>query len=205
MITIVNYGMGNLGSIKNMLRKLGHDSIITSDPNIIENSQKLILPGVGSFDTGMKQLKQMNIEELLHRKATEEEVPILGICLGAQLMCSSSGEGSEKGLGWFDADVLSFRDSFQDDINLPVPNMGWIDVEIKKQSQLTELLPENPRFYFVHSYYIKANNNKDILLQSNYGFDYTSGLQRKNIYGVQFHPEKSHKYGFQLLKNFADL
>lgn len=205
MIVIIDYGLGNLGSIKNMLRKIGYSSEISSDPEVISKASKIILPGVGAFDTGMSRLNDMGIIHLLNKKVFNEKIPILGICLGAQLMCIGSEEGQLKGLGWFDADVLSFRGRFIEGKDLPVPNMGWIDVSLQKESSLTSNLPSDPRYYFVHSYFISAKKDEDILMTAKYGFSYTAALQRENIFGVQFHPEKSHKYGFQLLKNFANL
>jgi glutamine amidotransferase len=205
MIVIVNYGLGNLGSIKNMLRKIGHDSIISSNLHEIEEASKLILPGVGAFDTGMSKLIEYGLIDILNKKVLVDKTPVLGICLGAQLMCKQSDEGLLKGLSWIDANVLSFKKQFSDKIQLPVPNMGWLDVTEVKNSILVQNLPINSRFYFVHSFFIKTNNEEDTLFKSTYGFDFTSGFQNGNLYGVQFHPEKSHKYGYMLLKNFASI
>jgi glutamine amidotransferase len=204
MIVIVNYGLGNLGSIKNMLRKLGHASEISSDPLLIQNATKLILPGVGAFDTGMINLSKLGLIEILNHKVLIEKTPVLGICLGAQLMTRRSEEGVLEGLKWFDAELLSFKKRFPIGQVQPVPNMGWIDVQVKKASKILENLPNESRFYFVHSFFIKSYEQKDILLESNYGFNYVSALERENMIGVQFHPEKSHKFGFQLLKNFVE-
>jgi imidazole glycerol-phosphate synthase subunit HisH len=205
MIIIVDYGLGNLGSIKNMLRKIGFASEISSDIKTIASASKIILPGVGAFDTGMSRLMDLDLVPLLNKKVIEEKTPVLGICLGAQLMCRKSEEGSLAGLGWFDAEVLAFKGRFDTGKELPVPNMGWIDVGLHSKSLLTENLPENSRFYFVHSFFIKANKKEDILMTSDYGFTYDSALHKGNIFAVQYHPEKSHKYGFQLLKNFASI
>lgn len=205
MIAIIDYGLGNLGSIKNMLRKIGYDSIITKDKEEISNAEKLILPGVGAFDTGMQNLIDLELIDVINQKVKQNKTPILGICLGAQLMCNKSEEGKQHGLGWFDAEVVSFKSRFDEGKELPVPNMGWIDVKVQKQNKLIENLPDNPRFYFVHSYFILTQKKEDILLTSQYGINYTSALQRENLFAVQFHPEKSHKYGFQLLKNFAEI
>ncbi len=205
MIVIVDYGMGNLGSIKNMLRKLGYDSVISSEKRIIDDAKKIILPGVGSFDTGMNNLFDKGLIDVLNKKALVDKVPVLGICLGAQLMCKSSEEGNKEGLAWFDAEVLSFKGKFKAGSELPVPNMGWLDVFVDHESKLTENLPTDSRFYFVHSFYINPKKEEDIQFTSQYGISYVSGLHKENIYGVQFHPEKSHKYGFQLLKNFAEI
>jgi len=205
MIVIIDYGLGNLGSIKNMLRKIGFTSEISSDHEKISEASKIILPGVGAFDTGMSRLNDLGIINLLNKKAFDEQIPVLGICLGAQLMCKGSEEGQLDGLGWFDADVLAFSGKFGEGKSFPVPNMGWIDVTVQKESLLTTNLPTDPRYYFVHSFFISANNDDNILMTAKYGFSYTAALQRENIFGVQFHPEKSHKYGFQLLKNFANI
>lgn len=203
MIVIIDYGQGNLGSIKNMLRKLGFSSEITSDFQAISNASKIILPGVGAFDTAMIRLNDLGLISLLNNRVLNDKIPILGICLGAQIMCNSSEEGKLKGLGWFDADVLGFKGRFES-TKLPVPNIGWRDVIQKKKHTLTNLLPSESRFYFVHSYFISPYNEEDVLLTSSYGFSFSACLQKQNICAVQFHPEKSHRYGFQLLKNFVN-
>jgi glutamine amidotransferase len=203
MIIIVDYGQGNLGSIKNMLRKLGFLSEITSEYQKIANASKLILPGVGAFDGAMTRLRDLGLIDLLNRMVLIDKIPILGICLGAQIMCNRSEEGTLKGFGWFDADVLSFKGRFGS-AKLPVPNIGWRIVQNKKNHSLINMLPNESRFYFVHSFFISPNHEEDILLTSNYGFLFSAALQKHNIYAVQFHPEKSHRYGFQLLTNFAN-
>jgi glutamine amidotransferase len=203
MIVIVDYGLGNLGSIQNMLKRLGFHSIISSELAVIERATKLILPGVGSFDTGIRNLHDLGLWRLLNDKAIVQDVPVLGICLGAQLMCKRSEEGCLPGLGWFDAEVLGFDKRFEGDKRLPVPNMGWRNVEINRQSKLLTDIQENPRYYFVHSYFLNACNQEDVILTAQYGFPFAAALNKGNIYGVQFHPEKSHKFGFALMKNFA--
>ena len=203
MITIVNYGMGNLGSIANMLRRIGHDSIITSDPAKIAEATKIILPGVGAFDTGMQSLHDMALVDILNKKINEEKVPVLGICLGMQLMTNGSDEGQLQGLGWIKGRFAKFV--FGEGLQqYKVPHMGWNQLQIAKPSRLLEGYEETPRFYFVHSYYFKPENPADILAKTNYGIEYTSAFEHENIVGVQFHPEKSHKYGMNLLKNFAE-
>lgn len=203
MITIVDYGLGNLASIKNMLKKIHISSVITSDPNLIANSTKLILPGVGSFDFGMEQLKQLNLISILNQKVLIEKTPILGICLGMQLLTKRSEEGVLSGLGWIDAETIKF--DFPSHLNLKVPNMGWNEVSIQKKSRLTQNLENNSRFYFVHSYYVKCNIEEDALLKTNYGIEYTCAIEKENIFGVQFHPEKSHKFGMHILNNFSKI
>lgn len=202
MLIIVDYGLGNLGSIKNMLKKIGVESEITSDSEKISTASKLILPGVGAFDNGMTNLKEAGLIDVLNKKVLDEKTPILGICLGMQLMTNSSEEGSEKGLGWINAETKKF-DFSGTEKKYPVPHMGWEYVKPKKASRLFENMYEEPRFYFVHSYFVSVNNPEDALLETNYGFDYVSGFEKGNIVGVQFHPEKSHKFGMVLLKNFA--
>lgn len=202
MIVIVDYGCGNLNSIKNMLRKIGHDSKITSSASEIESATKIILPGVGSFDTGMKNLQESQLISLLEKKALEEKIPFLGICLGMQLMTLKSEEGKIPGLGWFEAETKRFPSSQEN--KLKIPNMGWNDVLPKKEDTLLKGIP-SPRFYFVHSYYVQSNQPSDILATAEYGIEYTCAFSKGNLSGVQFHPEKSHKYGMQLLTNFAQL
>ena len=203
MITIIDYGVGNLGSIRNMLKKLGQASEISSDINKIKEADKLILPGVGSFDYGMTKLNEYGFIEVLNEKVMIEKVPILGICLGVQLMTKSSKEGQLPGLGWFDAETVPFEFSVTNE--LIVPHMGWNTVTPDKESKLFQDMYEESKFYFVHSFHLKANLKSDELLITEYGYNFVSALEHENIVGVQFHPEKSHKYGLKLLKNFAEL
>ena len=201
MIIIVDYGMGNVGSILNMFKKLGVDNVTVSNKiEGVEEADKLILPGVGAFDNGMKNLKESGLIPVLNKKVIEDEVPVLGICLGMQLLCNKSEEGEEPGLGWIDADVIKFR--IDDTINFKIPHMGWNYIEIKGANPLISKEQKN-RYYFVHSYYVKCNVEEDILARANHGFDFTCAVQHENIFGTQFHPEKSHKFGMKLLKNFA--
>lgn len=201
MITIIDYKTGNLGSIKNMLKKIGEPSIITSDPDEILKSSKIILPGVGAFDSGVIKLKEAGLWDILDEKVRQQKTPILGICLGAQLMTKGSEEGSENGFGWVDANTVKFKiDRLS---KQKVPSMGWDDVEVTKNSNLFKDFNEKPRFYFVHSYHFNFENESQILGKSNYSYDFVSAFEYNNILGVQFHPEKSHKFGMKLLKNFA--
>jgi glutamine amidotransferase len=199
MITIVDYGMGNLESIRNMLRRVGVRAAITGDPEAIGEAEKLLLPGVGSFDAAMREIDARGLREVLDRKALAERVPILGICLGMQLMARGSEEGELPGLGWLDADVLRFPS----DLGLKVPHMGWNLVTATRPSPLTAGLPEEPRFYFVHSYYVQADRHADAVLTAHYGVTFAAAMEAANIHGAQFHPEKSHRFGMQLLANFA--
>lgn len=202
MLVIIDYDAGNIGSLKNMLKKLGQDSHLTSDIEDINKATKLILPGVGSFDYGMHKLHELGIIETLDKKK-EEGTPILGICLGAQLMCNSSEEGEMEGLKWVNAKVIKFPNQVNNR-KLLVPHMGWDKVKASKQSRLFDELAPESRFYFVHSYYIKCATEEDILAQNKNGVIFDSAFERDNTIGVQFHPEKSHKFGKQLLKNFIE-
>ena len=199
MIIVIDYGMGNLGSIANMIKKVGYKCIITSDLEEIKKATKLILPGVGSFDNGMKNLENLGMIEVLNQKVLVEKTPILGICLGMQLMTKSSEEGTSAGLGWLDAKTKKFVSD-----TLKIPHMGWNIIKHQKESKLFDECKSEKRFYFVHSYCVSCNNQEDILANTNYTQDFVSSFEKENIVGVQFHPEKSHKFGMQLLKNFVE-
>ncbi|MBU5636079.1 imidazole glycerol phosphate synthase subunit HisH [Geomonas sp. Red69] len=201
MITIVDYGMGNLGSIRNMFKRIGAAAVITGDLEQIARAEKILLPGVGAFDNAMLRIDESGLREVLDQKALVERVPVLGICLGMQLLTRSSEEGSRPGLGWVAAQTKRFPAL----PGLKVPHMGWNLVELTRDSALTGGLAGEVRFYFVHSYYVCVDDEKDQILKAHYGLDFTAALQHDNIYGAQFHPEKSHRFGMQLLKNFASL
>ncbi len=202
MIVIVDYKMGNLGSVSNIIKKIGHKSIISSDIETISKATKLILPGVGSFEKAMNNLKELNLIETLNHKATVEKTPLLGICLGMQLLTNSSEEGNVHGLGWIDAKTVKFElSNFPE---LKVPHMGWNDATFASQHFLSEDYHEDPRFYFVHSYHVICDKEENILTETVFGKQFTSGIVKDNIMGVQFHPEKSHKFGMQLIKNFIE-
>ena len=187
-----------------MLKKSNAFEVVISNKyNDIKNAEKIILPGVGHFDFGINQLKQSDLIEILSVKALEEQIPVLGICLGAQLLTKGSEEGSEPGLGWINAQTIKFDRSKMWD-NLKVPHMGWNEVKLKKSSKLFQDMPDDPRFYFVHSYHIQCNEPSDVLLSTQYGYEITAAVEHENILGVQFHPEKSHKFGLQLLSNFIN-
>jgi len=195
--------MGNVASIQNILKRCNHQSIISNDPKVIEEADKLILPGVGSFDYGISNLEKLGIAEVLKKKVLIDKIPLLGICLGMQLLADSSEEGSLKGLGFIKAQSKKFE--FNGQRNLKVPHMGWNYVEAQKNTPLFNNAYEEMRFYFVHSYFVQCENDNDILGTTNYGHTFTSMINKDNIYGFQFHPEKSHKYGMLLLKNFVEL
>lgn len=203
MIVIADYGMGNLGSIANMFKRVGVPSMITSDLSEIDAATKLVLPGVGSFDSAMERVEESGMHEILTRKALVERIPVLGICLGMQLLMDGSDEGRRPGLGWIAGRVHDFGgvDGFVE----KVPHMGWNDVRRTEGSALTGELGEAPRFYFVHSYFVKCADPGDVILTARYGIEFDAAVHRENIYGVQFHPEKSHRYGMRLLRNFAEL
>lgn len=204
MITIINYNAGNIKSIQNMLKRIGAKTCISSNVDEIEQAEKIILPGVGHFDFGMINLKQSGLIEVLNKKVLKDKVPLLGICLGAQLLGNRSEEGKEKGLGWINMDVVKF-DNVKMPENYKIPHMSWNEIEIKKSSKLLEGLNIESRFYFVHSYHMKCNDENDVLTNTNYGYEFTSAVEKDNIFGVQFHPEKSHKFGMKLLDNFVKI
>jgi glutamine amidotransferase len=184
-----------------MLKKLGAESVITDDPEAISKATKMILPGVGAFDNGMNLIKQKGLLEVLNKKVLNEKVPILGICLGMQLLTKGSEEGVEKGLGWVDAQTVKFN--FTDN-TLKIPHMGWSYISVKKENKLIDASAKH-RFYFVHSYFVRCNNESDVVAKCNYGNEFTCMLNHENIYGAQFHPEKSLKFGMELLSNFSKL
>ncbi|MBX7046493.1 MAG: imidazole glycerol phosphate synthase subunit HisH [Ignavibacteria bacterium] len=203
MIYIINYGVGNLNSISNIIKKVGGESEIISDVSLLKQAKKIILPGVGAFDHAMKKLAEHGWTEELTDTVVNRKIPTLGICLGMQMLCKKSEEGVLPGLGWIDAEVKKFN--FPEGTNLKVPHMGWNQVHVKKENPLIKNPEEEHRFYFVHSYHVVCNNEADILGTTNYGIEFTSSVSHDNIYGAQFHPEKSHRFGMELLKNFIDI
>ena len=202
-VAIVDYGTGNLHSVKRNLDRMNVSSVVSSDPDAILSSDKIILPGVGHFDTAMSKLAELNLIDPLNEAVLIRHKPILGICLGMEVMAKRSEEGTAAGLGWFDADTVRFQISNQ--LRYKVPHIGWNQVNFKKQSLLMNKIPDGSEFYFVHSYYLKLADRSDILCESTYENDYPSAVEKGNIFGVQYHPEKSHDVGAQLLRNFAEL
>lgn len=200
-IIIVDYGMGNVGSVLNMFKRIGVDAEITSDLHQIADAQKILLPGVGSFDHAMRRIFDDGFKEVLDKKALIDKVPILGICLGMQLLTRGSEEGDLPGLGWIAADTLKFPLM----PSLKVPHMGWNIVKPITPCLLTENLPEDSRYYFVHSYFVKVDKVENSLLRTTHGIEFDSAINAGNIYGTQFHPEKSHKFGMELLRNFSKI
>jgi len=203
MIIIVDYGMGNLGSVLNMFKKVGASAKISSDLDEISKAKKILLPGVGAFDTAMKRIKDTGMTEILNQKALVDKIPILGICLGMQLLTNKSEEGKLPGLGWIEGETFNFKDRI--DCSLKVPHMGWNIVDINKENAITNNFKGEVRFYFVHSYFVKVKNPNNSMMTTSYGITFDSAIVRDNIFGAQFHPEKSHKFGMNLFKNFAKI
>ena len=203
MITILDYGLGNIGSLKNMLKRLNQNVIITSKPEHILNSKKLIIPGVGSFDKAISNINNViGLKEALNVKALNDKIPILGICLGMQLLTRKSEEGILNGFNWIPGEVKKFKSSK----DFKVPHMGWNEVKTNnKKLKILENIDKGSRFYFVHSYYVEVDNKKHSLFKTTFNISFDSGIYRDNLYGVQFHPEKSHKFGMNILKNFSEL
>ena len=204
MITIIDYGMGNLGSILNMLKKVGVKARISSNADETASAEKLILPGVGAFDPAMRRLRESGLGDLLAEMVLGRKVPVLGLCLGMQLLTESSEEGNLSGLGWIKGETRRFRFNL-DAPALKVPHMGWNTVSTNPAKPLVAGLYDPSRFYFVHSYHVELADSADAAGWTHYGYDFVSVIQKGHIMGTQFHPEKSHKFGMRLLKNFAEL
>lgn len=203
MIAIVDYGMGNLGSIKRKLDIIGVKSVITDSPKILNTSEKIILPGVGHFSMGVNQLKDRGLWSALNYEVIDCKKPILGICLGMQLMTQYSEEGNVAGLGWFEGNAIRFKVS--DKIKYKVPHIGWNTIDICKKHEVFEGVYANDELYFVHSYHVVLKNETEILSKTIYDYSFASAIVKNNIFGFQFHPEKSHDVGRKMLKNFIDL
>ncbi|NNA93371.1 imidazole glycerol phosphate synthase subunit HisH [Pseudomonas gessardii] len=201
MIVIVDYDIGNVAAVSNMLMRLGVRSLITSDEKEIEKASKIILPGNGSFDACVKNLRASGLIGLLEDKVLAQHTPLLGICVGAQMLGKSSSEGNEAGLGWLDMEVRKFPNIE----GLRVPHMGWNDVSAVAAAKhyLTNDIESDARFYFVHSYFMQPAERANIILSAKYGIEFAAGVAQGNICGVQFHPEKSHRFGKRLLNSFA--
>lgn len=199
---LVDYGIGNLGSIEKMVRYLGHGIERVSTSEQISAASGLILPGVGAFDRAMSRLEELDLLRPLHEAVLEKQVPVLGVCLGMQLLGMGSEEGSKPGLGWIRMNARRFRP--RADERLKVPHMGWNRVSLRKSHPLFDRMPEPARFYFVHSYYLECENEADVLTETSYGVTFVSSVARNNVFGVQYHPEKSHKFGIHLFRNFIE-
>lgn len=202
MIVIINYGLGNISSIVNMLQKCGCSPVVATEIRQMECAEKIILPGVGAFDYGMKRIYDEGWVDALNEAVIHHKIPVLGICLGMQMMCKSSEEGKLKGLGWIDAEVIRFKLSAP---SLKVPHMGWNTVKVVKPNPLICVDDEEQRYYFVHSYHVVCNHHSDVVATAHYGYDFVAALSNENIFGLQFHPEKSHRFGMALLRKFVEM
>ena len=204
MIGIISYGLGNIKAIQNVYHKLSRPVKIINNSDDLSGVNKLILPGVGAFDYAMQKFNNSGLKEKISELVLKDEVPILGICVGAQMLCLSSDEGSLPGLNWIEASVKKFKKE-ENKLKLQLPHMGWNDVKSLNESKLFEGMHEEARFYFLHSYYIDCKNSNQVIATSEYPDKFVSSVNNKNIYGVQFHPEKSHQFGINLLDNFYRL
>lgn len=202
-IVIVDYGLGNLASIKNMLERVGSSAVVSKAKEDLESADKIILPGVGAFDFGMKMLNDSGTVPILHSCVYEKKIPLLGICLGAQLLTEGSEEGSCKGLGFLKAKTVKFKFSGEN-AHLKVPHMGWNSVKVRKPSGLFQDSEEFNKYYFVHSFHFDEVEPGTILTETTYGYSFVSGIQSECVAALQFHPEKSHKYGMKLMENFVE-
>lgn len=202
-ILVLDYGMGNLLSVKKKLSRLQVNAIVSADPKDILQADKIILPGVGHFEKAMENLKSLNLLDPLNEAVLIKQKPILGICLGMQLMSKFSEEGNADGLSWFDAHVVKFN--IQDKLKFKIPHTGWNSIAKTKNSRLMEGIDDAAEFYFVHSYHMIADDPQDILNETSYEYKFTSAIEKNNIFGVQYHPEKSHDIGEVLFKNFIQL
>lgn len=204
MITLIDYGVGNIFAFQNVYKRLAIPTKIAKTAADLESAEKLILPGVGAFDYAMEQLNISGMRQKLDELVLEKNIPIIGVCVGMQMMGNRSDEGTSEGLKWIDADVLKFDESLIQQ-RTKLPHMGWNDVRPIKGHPLFIGLEEDAIFYFLHSYFFKCKNPEDSIAISDYGISFTSAVNANNVYGIQFHPEKSHQYGETLLYNFAQL
>ncbi len=201
MIGIIDYGLGNLGSVLNMLNRIGIPAKISSSPSELQDTTALILPGVGAFDYGVKNLHSSGLWQFLEDEVLLRQKPILGICLGAQLLLNSSEEGCESGLGWITGHNIAF-DKKKLQQTQKIPNMGWRNVKVSQPDSLTTGFTEETRFYFVHSYHFASIKQENVIITGIHGYEFPAGIRHNHIAGVQFHPEKSHRFGMSLLQNY---
>jgi len=204
MITLIDYGVGNIFAFQNVYKRLDIPTKIAKTSSDLQGAEKLILPGVGAFDYAMQQLNASGMRDKLDELVLDKRVPVIGICVGMQMMGNKSEEGKEEGLKWIDAEILKFDESLINQ-RTKLPHMGWNDVEPVRNHPLFSRLEHNAIFYFLHSYYFKCNIPSNTIAVSDYGLQFTSAANADNIYGIQFHPEKSHQYGEILLDNFAKI
>ncbi|MEW5991534.1 MAG: imidazole glycerol phosphate synthase subunit HisH [Chloroflexota bacterium] len=203
MIAIVDHGMGNLGSVENMLRRIGADGRRTADPDEIKRADRLVLAGIGAFDGAAARLREIGLMDVLNELVLERRVPVLGVCLGMQLMARTSEEGSHAGLGWLDAEVRRFV--FRDGPTLRLPHMGWESIQPVRPSPLFDADDQDLRFYFSHGYHLVCHDPTDVAAVSTYGYEFAAAVHRGNIVGTQFHPEKSHHFGMDVYRRFLRL
>lgn len=203
MVTIIDYGVGNINAFLNIFKQLNIKAKTATSVGDLALVNKLILPGVGHFDYAMQKFSDSGMMDRVNELVKIEKKPVLGVCVGMQMMANSSNEGKLPGLGWIDAEVLKFDDA-QRSAKLPLPHMGWNDVHPNLESKLFHDLKVDARFYFLHSYYFKCNQSETSLAEADYGIQFSCAVKNDNVYGTQFHPEKSHHFGIQLLKNFAE-
>jgi imidazole glycerol-phosphate synthase subunit HisH len=203
MIKIIDYGLGNILAFLNVYKRLNIAVSAAKNSDDLQNASKIVLPGVGAFDHAMELLNRSGMRKALEKLVLDDHVPVLGICVGMQILARSSDEGEAHGLGWIDGHVKGFKSLQQD--KLLIPHMGWNDVRPTSSTKLFRQLESEARFYFLHSFYFECERQADIAASSTYGTDFSCAVNAANIYGVQFHPEKSHHFGSQLLRNFADL
>jgi len=203
MIAIVDHGMGNLGSVQNMLRRIGAPSIRTVDRDEIAKADRIVLAGIGGFDGAMERLEELDLVDVLNERVLGQGVPILGVCLGMQLMAHGSEEGTIRGLGWLDADVRRF--SFPEGERRPIPHMGWEEIEPTRPSPLFQPGGQRPRFYFSHAYHLVCHDEADVAATATYGYPFPAAVHRRNVLGTQFHPEKSHVFGMDTYRRFVAL
>jgi imidazole glycerol-phosphate synthase subunit HisH len=202
MIVIADYGMGNVRSIQRMFKKIGVPAMLGTRGEELRDASALILPGVGAFDHAMVRLEETGFRSILDELVCDKRVPVLGICLGMQLLFERSEEGERPGLGWLKGDVRRFK--FDESLRLPIPHMGWREVRATPSSFVYDPIDESPRFYFVHSYHAVPADPKEIAATAEYGYSFCCAVQHENIFGSQFHPEKSHRFGMRLLTRFVD-
>lgn len=204
MITLIDYGSGNIHAIANIYKRINIPFIITNDPKELKDAQKLILPGVGDFDETMMLLNNLGIKDVLDELVVNKKIPILGVCVGMQILGNKSEEGSLEGFGWIKGRVRKIDESKL--LNKPhLPHMGWNTVTIKRENSLFDNVITENGFYFLHSYYFDCEDNADVLTTTQYGEEFASAINHENVFGFQFHPEKSHQNGIELFRNFANL
>lgn len=203
MITIIDYGCGNIRAFLNVFSRLNISVTVATQAEEVSRASRLILPGVGAFDFVMKSFNKSGLRETVEKKVLVEKIPVLGICAGMQILADTSEEGNEKGLSWIPGKVRHF-DVSKVPFKTKVPHMGWNDI-MPNGSALFKEIPSGSRYYFVHSYYFEELDKTNSIATSHYGFEFTAAVSKGNIYGVQFHPEKSHSNGMKLLKNFAEI